>query len=264
LLRTRSISSKDNPTIKALSALVDDPREQRAQCRTVLDGPHLIEAYWRHGGVPEYFVLSETGSRNKEAVSLISRYSGIEIIQVPDRLFREISPVIAPVGILAVIRIPVPAADHPLAGSCALLDAVQDTGNIGTILRSAAAAGIREVALGTGCAGVWSPKVLRAAQGAHFGMCILEQVDLAALMRCDYDGIRVATVAQGGISLFDVRLTGNVAWLFGNEGAGIREELLSLAEFRATIPLASGTESLNVAAAAAVCFFEQVRQQKKP
>jgi TrmH family RNA methyltransferase len=218
----------------------------------------LIEACWRHGGVPERFVLSETGSRNTEVIDLISRYSGVEAIQIPDRLFREISPVVTPVGILAVIAIPVPAADQPVTGSCVFLDAVQDAGNIGAILRTAAAAGIKDVALGRGCAAAWSPKVLRAAQGAHFSLHIREQTDFAALLR-DYDGTRIAAVAQGGVSLFDLALPDKVAWIFGNEGAGVSEELLALADTRVTIPLAFETESLNVAAAAAVCLFEQVR-----
>ncbi|MDR2015369.1 MAG: RNA methyltransferase [Azoarcus sp.] len=256
----KSISSKDNPALKALRALVHDPREQRAQGRTVLDGPHLIEAYWHHGGVPEYFVLSETGSQNKEAIDLVSRYTGMEVMQVPDRLFRELSPVVTPVGILAVIAIPALAAEQPLAGNCVLLDAVQDAGNIGAILRTAAAAGVAEVALGAGCASAWSPKTLRAAQGAHFSLRIREQANLAALLG-DYDGACIATVAREGISLFDCTLPAKVAWLFGNEGAGISAALLPLADMRVTIPLAAETESLNVAAAAAVCLFEQVRQR---
>jgi TrmH family RNA methyltransferase len=258
LARIRVITSKDNPSIKALRALASDARELRARQRTLLDGTHLIEAYRHHQGVPELLVLSDSGSRNEEAKALVSAYPEVDVLQVPDGVFREISGVATPVGILAEIRIP-DATDTPVKGSCVMLDAVQDAGNIGTILRTAAAAGIREVILGRGCAGAWLPKVLRAAQGAHFGLCIREQIDLGSLVS-QYRGTSVATVAREGTPLFDLSLTEDVAWIFGNEGAGVSDELVSLAERRTTIPIAADTESLNVAAAAAICLFEQVRQ----
>lgn len=260
LARVRVITSRDNPAIKELRALATDARELRARQRTLLDGPHLIEAYRHQRGVPELLVLSESGSRNAEATTLIAAYPEVDVLQLPDSLFREISGVATPVGILAVIRIP-EIGDQPIDGSCVMLDAVQDGGNIGTILRTAAAAGIREVLLGRGCAGAWLPKVLRAAQGAHFGLRIREQADLGRLLR-EYPGTTVATVAREGTPLFELSLAGNVAWVFGNEGSGIADDLVSLIGQRATIPIAADTESLNVAAAAAICLFEQVRQQR--
>jgi TrmH family RNA methyltransferase len=260
LARIRVITSKDNPAIKDLRALATDARELRARQRTLLDGPHLIEAYRHHRGVPELLVLSESGSCNGEATTLIAAYPEVDVLQLPDGLFREISGVATPVGILAVIRIP-ETGDEPIDGSCVMLDAVQDGGNIGTILRTAAAAGIRDVLLGRGCAGAWLPKVLRAAQGAHFGLRIREQVDLRRLLR-EYAGTSVATVAREGAPLFELSLAGNIAWIFGNEGAGVADDLVAIAGRRATIPIVADTESLNVAAAAAICLFEQVRQQR--
>ena len=256
----RVISSKDNPSIKELRALATDARELRSRQRTLLDGPHLIEAYRHHRGIPETLVLSDSGSRNAEAMRVVAEYPDVDVLHLPDGLFRDISGVATPVGILAVIRIP-EATDVPIEGSCVMLDAVQDGGNIGAILRTAAAAGIREVLLGRGCAGAWLPKVLRAAQGAHFGLRIREQVDLAGQLG-QYTGTSVATVARDGVPLFDLTLGGNIAWLFGNEGAGIAENLVALAGQRTTIPIAADTESLNVAAAAAICLFEQVRQRR--
>jgi TrmH family RNA methyltransferase len=141
-----------------------------------------------------------------------------------------------------------------------LLDAVQDAGNVGTLLRTAAAAGVRDVLLGPGCAGVWTPRVLRAAQGAHFGLRIREQVDLADFLE-NYPGNSVATVARAGQSLYALDLKSPAAWLFGNEGSGLAPALIAAARTRATIPLAAGTESLNVAAAAAICLFEMRRQR---
>jgi TrmH family RNA methyltransferase len=183
-----------------------------------------------------------------------------EVLQVPDAIFRELSGGGTPVGILAVVPVPEFPAEG-VEGSCVLLDGVQDAGNVGTILRTAAAAGIRDVALGVGCAGAWTPRVLRAGQGAHFSLRIREQVDLMCFLTT-YRGTSVAAVANGGQPLFEADLTGEVAWIFGNEGAGIDEELARSANQRVTVPLANGTESLNVSAAAAICLFEVVRRRR--
>lgn len=255
----KSVASRENATFKALRALAEDAREQRRQGRTVLDGPHLVGAYLERVGRPESLVVSASGGDAPE-VRALAAAAGVEPIRLRDSLFREISGVASPVGILAVIAIPeAPAA--PIAGSCVLLDGVQDPGNVGSILRSAAAAGVRDIALGPGCAGAWTPRVLRSGQGAHFSLRIREQADLAALIR-GWHGTGIATVARGGTPIYALELSGDVAWLFGNEGAGLSPALLGAAAVRAEIPMAAGNESLNVAAAAAVCLFEEVRQKR--
>jgi TrmH family RNA methyltransferase len=143
---------------------------------------------------------------------------------------------------------------------------VQDAGNVGTILRSAAAAGVVDVLLGPGCAGAWTMKVLRAAQGAHFSLQIREQADLLAAVRASAV-MSVATVACEGQDLYQLDLSGPVLWLLGSEGAGLSPSLRAAAGAAITIPIAAATESLNVAATAAVCLFEarrQRRQTKRP
>lgn len=242
-----------------MRVLAADAREIRRQGRTLLDGPHLIEAYRRHGGIPEMLVLGDSGTDNAEVKRLLDGMAGVETLRLPDGIFREISGVATPVGILALIAIPEMPDEVP-PRSCVMLDAVQDAGNVGAILRTAAAAGVANVLLGSGCAGAWTPRVLRAAQGAHFALRIREQVDLVDAVR-RYEGKSVATVASGGKSLFDLDLTGNIAWIFGNEGAGVNAKIMDAAALRATIPIASSTESLNVAAAAAICLFEGLRQR---
>jgi TrmH family RNA methyltransferase len=257
----RIIRSRDNPRLKALLDLAGDARQQRRQRRTILDGTHLIEAYGERIGSPILFVVSDAGSLDAEVSDLLARYgASAEVLQVTDGVFRELSGVTTPVGILAVIEIPEPS-DRAPESSCVLLDAIQDSGNVGAILRTAAAAGVEDIFLGPGCAGAWSPRVLRAGQGAHFGLRIREQANLAQVME-DYPGISVATVVENGTALFDIDLDGEIAWLFGNEGAGVDPALVARATRRATIPLSSSTESLNVAAAAAVCLFEGLRQRR--
>ena len=264
------VTSRDNPAFKALRALCGDARLQRKLHRTVLEGAHLIQAALDHGVVPNLVVVREDKVTDAEVAGLLVRLAAVETLRLPERLFRQLSELAAPAGILARIVIPglpsagravSPAPSFVISGDCLLLDAVQDAGNVGTLLRSAAAAGVREVLLGAGCAGAWTPRVLRAAQGAHFALQIHEQVDLAAFLR-GYTGQSLATVAHGGESLYDVDLTRPCAWLFGNEGAGLAPALVAAATRRVTIPLAAGSESLNVAAAAAVCLFEMRRQRK--
>lgn len=263
----RSITSRANPGFKALRALADDPRAQRREGRALVDGIHLVATCLARQVRVRQILFSESGWRHPEIASLREQTRGIDSLLFSDALFREIVGVATPTGIAAVIEIPVTPHDE-LAGTpggdVVLLDAVQDAGNVGAILRSAAAAGVDEAVLGIGCAGAWTPRVLRAGQGAHFSLRIREQVDLAAMMAaCRGTGIAtVATVVHGGENLYAMDLRQPLAWLFGNEGAGLAPALIAAARHRVTIPLAAASESLNVAAAAAVCLFEAVRQRK--
>jgi len=255
----KTITSRDNPALKSLRSLLTDARKQRTSGRTVLEGPHLLAAALDHEMLPDLIVVSEGARTDAEVTELRARAGRVETLCVPDPLFRSLSELATPVGILARIAIP-PTPTFMPAGDCLLLDAVQDAGNVGTLLRTAAAAGVRDVLLGHGCAGAWTPRVLRAAQGAHFSLRIREQVDLAGFLKA-YPGSAVATVARDGESLYALDLRPPVAWLLGNEGAGLSAELTELAGRRATIPLAAGSESLNVGAAAAICLFEMRRQR---
>ena len=252
----RVITSRDNPSFKALRAVVEDPRRQG---RAWLDGIHLVTTCLDRGIAVRQLLASESGQKNAEIAALLQAAAGVDCVILRDSLFREISGLGSPTGVAAVIDIPAAPAGS-IAGDAVALDAVQDAGNVGAILRTAAAAGMRDVLLGPGCAGAWSPRVLRAGQGAHFSLTIREQVDLAAaLAACP--ATSVATVARGGTSLYESDLTGPIVWLVGNEGAGLAPDLIAAAKVRVTIPLASGTESLNVAAATAVCLFEARRQR---
>jgi TrmH family RNA methyltransferase len=257
----KQITSRDNPTFKSLHSLVENAREQRQRRQTLIDGIHLMETCLQHGGRPQTVLLAESALDNAEVQALIAGLADVDTLCLKDSLFRELSGVATPTGIAAVIAIPEPSTDLPTI-TCVLLDAVQDAGNVGSILRTAAAAGVHDVLLGPGCAGAWTPRVLRAAQGAHFSLNIREQVDLqTVLTQLCMPGI--ATVLEDAKPLYELDLRQPVAWLFGNEGAGLSPALQAAAKLRATIPLAAATESLNVAAAAAICLFEGLRQHGK-
>jgi TrmH family RNA methyltransferase len=166
---------------------------------------------------------------------------------------------------LALVDVP-PAGAVPPGDFCLLIDGVQDPGNVGSMLRSAAAAGVTDVLLSPPSAFAWSPKVLRAGQGAHFRLRLHEDVDLpawASAYRAAGGHVVATVVAQAG-AIFATALTGRLALAIGNEGAGLSAALLAAADRRATIPMPGGFESLNAAAAAAVVLFEAVRQRGAP
>ena len=143
-----------------------------------------------------------------------------------------------------------------------VLDRLQDAGNVGSILRSASAFGFTQIAAVKGAAALWSAKVLRAGMGAHFALRLYADVDLAELV-ARYDGTVYAAAGDAETAVYDVDLTGRVALLFGNEGAGISAPLRRAAKTSISIPMSGKAESLNVAAAAAVCLFERVRQMAR-
>ena len=222
---------------------------------------HLCEAWLEHKGEPVLCVVGESGLNSPEVCKIIDDCDSRHVtsLQLPDALFAPLSQVEHGVPLLFVVD--TPTWLHPeLKESAVLLDGVQDPGNLGSILRSAAAAGITDVFCGLGTAAAWSPKVLRAGMGAHFVLNIAENIDLAALLQTAQVPV-LATSSHTDVSLFDADLSQPLAWLFGNEGQGVAPALLSASDLRIAIPHLGQIESLNVAACAAVCLFEQLRQR---
>ncbi|MBX3666220.1 MAG: RNA methyltransferase [Burkholderiales bacterium] len=257
----KSITSPDNPRFRALLKLAQSSRERRSTGLSLLDGIHLVAAYAEHVGMPGEIVLSRSGAGNAEVRGLLAGWSADDALLLPDALFRQLSSVATPTGIIAVVPTPRVAVPERLSGASVWLEDIQDPGNLGSILRSAAAAGIETVCLSRHSVHAWSPRVLRAGMGAHFALRIVEGADLQALVRI-YSGTVVATATDQGIPVFDANLAGDVALLFGNEGAGLSPELAALAGQTVHIPMPGRAESLNVGAAAAICLFERVRQRR--
>lgn len=254
------IQSLHNSQLKHLSKLLVSAKARRAAAQTVLEGIHLTEAYLQAGLLPQAVFVPEGRLAHAETAALLARLPENRITVVGGAALGKISSLHQADDVMALIALP-PQQAAPAQGRFVLLDRVQDPGNIGTVLRSAAAAGVEHILLSTGCADVWSPKVLRAGMGAHFVLKLYEQVDLAAWCAA-YRGrvLAAALAAERCCGLYEADLTGETAWVFGNEGGGIAEELLEAADMRIRIPMAAGVESLNVAMAATVCLFEQMRQ----
>ena len=183
------------------------------------------------------------------------------VVVLPTQLFASISTLESPARVGWLVDLPPPPEIDPLVMTL-VLDRVQDAGNVGSILRSASAFGVRQVLALKGTASLWSPKVLRAGMGAHFGLALREGLEIEALA-----GLRVpliATSSQGALTLPEARLPDPCAWVLGHEGQGVGEELLARCALELRIPQPGGEDSLNVAAAAAVCLYESARRRAPP
>jgi TrmH family RNA methyltransferase len=253
------LHSRDNPFFKELKKLSTSARERAERKQALLDGAHLLQAYIDAGKQPQHVLLNAAALQHEEIISLLNRLSNVPLTQLDENLFNQLTGLKSPSGILALIDIPV--TTQPVAQSrfALLLENIQDPGNLGSMLRTAAAAGCDAVFLSPACADAWSPKALRGGMGAHFVIDIHADASLPAVARA-FAGKVYAAVPGAEVSLHDCDLRGRVAFAIGNEGAGVSAELL-LAAVPCAIKMPGRVESLNAAAAAAVCLFEAVRQR---
>lgn len=256
------ITSTQNPDYKSIKQLTSGAKRRRQSGKTVLEGVHLCQSYLASGAQPVACIVTESAADNGEVQQVLEALdSSVDQLLLGDSLFNGISSVENGVGLLFVINMPDPEPAGVLSEEALLLEGIQDPGNLGTILRTAAAAGVTHVYLSADSVSAWSPKVLRAGMGAHFALTIHEQSNLTELIK--HAEVPVyATSLQATSSVYDKNLTSPGAWLFGNEGQGVSDELLTLCKNNLVIiPQSTQVESLNVAAAVAVCLFEQVRQK---
>ena len=252
----KHLTSRDNALFKTLKKLNDTARERKIAKQTLLDGVHLIESYMAQYGEPKLLIIPE-GKSSREAVGLLQQADDDKLVMFPTLMFAELTPVTSSTGILALVDIPEISTPDSLP-FVLLLEDIQDPGNLGAILRTAAAAGVSMVVCSKGCTDVWSPKCLRGAQGAHFVLPIHEDVDLVNFAK-GFTGQVLATSLQGD-SIYALDLTGPTALIIGNEGAGISPSLMHVATRKISIPMTNAVESLNAAVAAAVFMYERVRQ----
>ncbi|MBC7803780.1 MAG: RNA methyltransferase [Candidatus Parcubacteria bacterium] len=252
------IASRGNPRVRRWRELARDAAERRKERCAVIEGAHLVGACLEARFALKCVMLSESAA-SLPAFSALAARSGKTPVLISDAVFRHMADTESPAGIAAEIALPSAAPQLSGAASCVLLDAVQDAGNVGAILRSASAFGIRHAVLGRGCADAWSPKVLRAGMGAHFSIAIQEAADLdTAIER--FGGKVACMVPREGIALDQADLGGRIGWLLGAEGRGVSAPLMARAALKVTIPMPGSAESLNVAAAAAICFYEFSRR----
>lgn len=249
------LTSRDNPLLQRLRRLAHDGAAYRRLGQIWLEGDHLCDALRQRGVTTLQAVLTEAAWEQPRLRELASWAPRIAIVPAP--LFAAFSGLASPAAIGFVIAPPADTVPEPELPTV-VLDRVQDPGNVGSILRSAAAFGAVQVLALAGTAALWSPKVLRAGMGAHFALRLVEGLAPVAL-----DALRVpllATSSHDGEVLAQATLPWPCAWVLGHEGQGVAPELLDRCALRLRIPQPGGEESLNVAAAAAICLYESARR----
>ncbi|GAB4118749.1 MAG: RNA methyltransferase [Sideroxydans sp.] len=257
---SKRITSRDNSFFKSLRKLAESSRARREAGQTLLDGPHLLRAWLDAGLRPLHLLLNDRAQQDTETAGLLARCADIPRTVLDDALFARLSELKSPTGLLALIAVPQPSIVAAHSQFILLLEDIQDPGNLGSILRSAAAAGCDAVFLSPGCADAWSPKVLRAGMGGHFCLSIHEHADLLAVARA-FTGKLLAASLQAERSLYTCNLRGKLGFAIGNEGAGLSPALQQGVQECFIIPMPGRVESLNAAAATAVCLFEALRQR---
>jgi len=249
------ISSRDNPLVARLRKLAQDNGAYRRAAEVWLEGEHLCSALRQRGGAATLAVVVEEAWDRDAAVRELTDWAP-RVALVPASLFKSISGLESPAKLGFVMSLQTGQQLQPDLATV-VLDRVQDAGNVGSILRSAAAFGFQQVLAIKGTAGLWSPKVLRAGMGAHFALRLVEGLDEADLS--DLKLPLVATSSHDGISLPEAKVPKPCAWVLGHEGQGVSERLLERCALKVCIPQPGGEESLNVAAAAAICLYASSR-----
>lgn len=262
------ISSRTNPVLSRVRRVARVSAAYRDEGVAWAEGVHLCSvvaaARWR----VDVLLVSQSAQRTPEVVDVLrslerGRDAGtLPVRVVTDSLFRDVSALPSPTGVGCLVALP-PPSRVDASEDVVVLDGVQDAGNVGTVLRCAVAMGVRQVVATAGTAALWSPKVLRAAAGAHFTPA-LRLCEGSAAADVAMSGLSlVATTSHRGVLLPDAALPSPCHWVFGSEGAGVSPSLLQACKMLVQVPQPGGEESLNVAAAAAICLYETARQRRR-
>ncbi|MDH0868023.1 RNA methyltransferase [Mitsuaria sp. GD03876] len=252
----QSITARDNPKLQHLRKLAQDGGAYRKLGGVWLEGDHLARAAVQRGVTPALALITDVAAADESLRALAD--VAPKVLVVSPALFKTVSGLESPAQIGFELALPAQPRIEAQADSV-VLDRLQDAGNVGTILRSAAALGFRQVLALKGTAALWSPKVLRAGMGAHFGLRLIEGLGVE-----DLDALKVpllATSSHADAMLHQADLPSPCGWVMGHEGQGVSEALMRRCALRIGIPQPGGEESLNVASAASICLYESARRR---
>ena len=253
-----TITSRDNGFIKDLKRLAREASAYRRLGYVWLEGDHLCRAALTRGLRADTAVFSDSywSETSKEWAQTASK-----VVILPDALFAEISALESPAKMGFILPWQGAATQLQPGVATLVLDRVQDAGNVGAMLRSASAVGFAQVLALKGTAALWSQKVLRAGMGAHFGLHLVESASAADIAQLNVP--LLATSSHQGAFLHQADLPWPCAWAMGHEGQGVGPEVASQAQLWVRIAQPGGEESLNVAAAAAICLHASALQACK-
>jgi TrmH family RNA methyltransferase len=257
------ITSLHNPQVQLVRRLQAQAKTRRQQQEFVIEGVRLAEEALQSGW-PTHVVFF-TGQLDKRGRAVVDAFSaqGVAVEKISDTVMKVISQTQTPQGILAVLAqqtLPIPSSPSFLL----ILDGLHDPGNLGTVLRTAAAAGTQAVVLAPGCADPWSPKVVRSAMGAHFRLPLISISwhEIQRLLKLTHGDLTIYLAdSAAGMPYTQADLRSPLALIIGGEASGAGKESLMLAGAKVHIPMPGGVESLNAAIAAGILLFEVVRQR---
>ncbi len=255
------ISSPQNPTVKLAKQLLTNHRQRKKNGLTVIEGTHLIEASLKANYPIKQILIAEQASEQAEVIELVKacKNKNIAILTLADNLYKNIRTLGTGIDIMAII--PMQSLDLPIINEdCLIINDVQDSGNLGTLLRTSASVGVKHIICTPKTAKAWSPKALRASMGANFSLHIYENIAIAEVL-AKVKVPMLATSSHTTQTIYQSDLSAPVAWIMGHEGQGVCDELLNQAT-KITIPQPNGQESLNVAIAGALCMYEMLRQRE--
>lgn len=259
-MRPKRIESPRNPTAKrAIEA-----RERRLEGgEFMVEGPHLVESALSAGAEIRQAFVAEKFKAPRGLLNRLAR-SGAEIFEISERVLHKLAGTETPQGILAVVSLrPAELRSIEPTGPAVVLDGVRDPGNVGTIIRTADAAGASAVILLEGTCDAFGQKALRASSGSVFNIALVHARRKAVAGELRRMGFTVVVTAlDAELSIFEADLGGHVALVFGNETKGVSPELRRAADVSVRIPILGRAESLNVASSAAVALYEAVRQSR--
>ena len=253
------IRSSQNKTIQRIQRLIKSRSARRDSGFLVLDGIHLVEECVRHNYLEELQVFVEDPITSEEISLLIQDASeAVSITLVESQIFKKLSTTKSSQGIVAIGRLKQNQHLNNEVKFALAVDGIQDPGNLGSILRSAAAFSVDTVYLSAGTVDAYSPKTLRGGMGAQFRLTIIEESDLSSVID-EFPGRTIGTSSLRGQALEGIDFSGQLLLLIGSEGGGLTDALLDQVDDIVSIPLANNVESLNVGSAVAILCYHKAR-----
>ena len=257
-----TLTSIKNPLIKQVRKL-HRPKERAKQNLLLIEGTNLIEAACQADYKLDIIFYTDLWRDNHQSLCRTIESKNFKIQPVSSDVLKAIATTVNPDGVVAIApRPPVTQPDIAIKGLGIALERLQDPGNLGTIIRTAAATGIDGLWLSGDSVDFYGPKVLRASAGQWFNLPVVTQQNLQELAKYQQQqGVQIiATSSKANQTYWEIDFSRPSLILLGNEGAGLSTELIAIAEQQVTIPLANGVESLNVSVAAALLLYEAKRQ----
>ena len=262
------ITSPGNSRTKLVRKL-QTRKGRSGERRFVAEGRNLIGEMLERGHDVDFIMIPEsllsgTDGETARMIAACTDSPDITLCTVPDREFARLTDAGEGIGMLAVVRMKEYGAETvkelPPEANLLVLDRIQDPGNLGTLVRTAAAAGYGAVLAMSGTADIFSPKVLRATAGMIFAIPFVQVKDEEELKAMTAGRRLAVTAVEGGRPYYEEDLKSGIALVIGNEGRGVSPGIMEMADVRLTIPMKDGIESLNAAAAAAILMYEAVRR----